>query len=82
MSIICNSSIRSKWLKFKVAIGMSFVMAVDAMNKSAISICFLFFFNLELIKTAVFTQSSLNGITSINLKISSQNWICFSEAPE
>jgi hypothetical protein len=74
-SIIVSSSIRSKCFLLSVEKGRLYVIAVAAINKSAISICFLFLFKLLLMLTAVSTTASSKGTIVIACSTLSQNSI-------
>ena len=62
-SIILRLSMRSKCFLFKVANERLLATAVAAINKSAISICFLLLFNAALISTAILDADLSNDKT-------------------
>ncbi len=64
-SMIFKPSIRSKCLRFNVAKGKLFEMAVAAIKRSAMPICLRFLLSTVFISTAACATASSKGITLV-----------------
>jgi len=80
-SIKVKASILSKCFLLSVANFKPFAMAVAAMNKSAISICFRLRFSSALMSTAILEAALSKEKTSTFRRRLSQNAICPNSAP-